>query len=191
MDWIPPPVVADRKTRKITDGFHRLRAALRHFGETAEVAVIWEDYANEAAMFERSAELNGGHGLKFTPWDRVRVIVRCEELGVAADRIAELLRMPVAAVEDIRNNRVAMDTDGRPLPIKAALSHMAGKQFTPKQQEALAHVGGNQHRFYINQLILAAESKMLDLDNPNLIAGLVKLVGVLRPLLSQPKAKTG
>ena len=46
-----PPVIADRKSKRVIDGFHRVRGNLRLFGDDAEISVIEKDYRNEAAMF--------------------------------------------------------------------------------------------------------------------------------------------
>jgi hypothetical protein len=44
-----PPVVADKASRRVVDGFHRIKAYIRAEGDEAKCAVEWRDYADDQA----------------------------------------------------------------------------------------------------------------------------------------------
>src|SRR6266700_122704 len=58
---LPPPLV-DRATRKIVDGFHRVRAYRKRLGDDGVIDAELEDFASDAEMLLRSAQLNAVHG---------------------------------------------------------------------------------------------------------------------------------
>jgi len=187
-----PPILVDRKTRKIVDGFHRVAEAKRRDGAQAEIAVLWADLPDDAAMMIEAARLNSVHGEKLTPWDRVRVIVRCQELGVTVEQTAEALHISAERVEELRVHCTARDQNNEPMALKTPVFHMAGKKLTEKQVEAMMHVGGNQYKFYANQLIAGAEAGLLDLSDVTLIARLRTLIEILgRVLPAEDLAATG
>ena len=179
-----PPVIADHASKRLIDGFHRVEAYKRH--KATQVPVEWHDYTSEAEMFLDAARRNAIHGDKLTPWDRVRCIVRCEELGISVDQVADALHITVGRVEQLRA-RTAFDPSNTVVPIKAAISHMAGTKLTPRQYAALSRVGGNQYKFYATQLIEAAEAELLDLSDPLLVARLYTLIDTLRNALPRRK----
>ena len=76
-----PPVVADRATRRLADGWHRRRAAIRVHGAEAPIAVRFRDYADEAALFADAVELNSQHGRRLDRQDQIRVTVLASGSG--------------------------------------------------------------------------------------------------------------
>lgn len=87
-----PPVIADRKTRRIVDGFHRRRAYVRAFGVHARMPVEYRDYPREQDLLKEAIALNADHGLKLNPHDRARSAVMLEKAGVSRPEIAVILR---------------------------------------------------------------------------------------------------
>src|SRR5947209_20211520 len=59
-----PPVIADRKSSRIIDGFHRVSDALR--AKLPEIAVEWRDYKTEADMLEDAIRPHM-HGRQLAP----------------------------------------------------------------------------------------------------------------------------
>lgn len=92
-----PPVVADRATRKVVDGWHRLAAIRRYVGNDvkAETDVLWRDYQDDAEVFADAIRLNAGHGRKLSPFDRARCIMKAEELGLDPVTIASVLAITI------------------------------------------------------------------------------------------------
>lgn len=88
-----PPVVIDRKTRKVIDGFHRCKATLRFGGELAEIAIVERDYKNEQEMLLDAGKMNAPHGLAMDKHDRVHFALKARKMGIGEKRIAEAINM--------------------------------------------------------------------------------------------------
>ena len=180
-----PPVIADAKSKRIVDGFHRCRAYRRVCGDDAVIEVQLVEYADEAALFAEAVRLNSAHGNNITTADRVRCMLIAERLGIEDDALCAALNITVERLEGLRVGRIgkrraaASDPDGGQVALKYTVRHMAGKQLTAAQVKAMPDVGGNQQAFYANQLIRLIESGLLDRDNEKLIDRLRVLYGLL------------
>lgn len=173
-----PPVIADRETKKITDGFHRVTAALR-IDENATITVEWRDYADDAARFEDAMRLNASHGQKFSPYDHARCVIIGEEFSLTPDRIAAALNMTRDKLEDLRMRKTASGPDSHLQPIKHTVVHLAGRKLSEQQIEGLAHTGGKSQTYYVNQVINFLEGDLLDRENEKLMERLAKLARLL------------
>src|SRR5580658_269270 len=80
-----PPVIADRKTKWVIDGFHRCLATERAYGPTSDISVEWRDYPNKIAMLE-DAILLQNHGERLQPIDQARCAILAAELGMQDER---------------------------------------------------------------------------------------------------------
>ena len=193
-----PPIILERKTNRIVDGFHRRRAYGRMWGDDAVVPVEFRKYETDAEMYADAVRLNASHGRNLTASDRVRVILRAEELQIDPDSIASALNMNVDAVGRLRTERVGRmrvasspkgqngssnqgGGNGDLVPLKMPVRHMAGRTLTKAQVEAMPRLGGNQQTFYVNQLLTLVESNMLDTDNE----ALVERLAILRDKLNE------
>src|SRR3989304_5097614 len=61
-----PPIVADRKSKRVTDGFHRLRAAKRLKLEKIECE--FRSYKSEADLFADAVRMTSAHGRPLAPF---------------------------------------------------------------------------------------------------------------------------
>lgn len=177
-----PPVIIDKKSKRVVDGFHRVRAYMNHGGEDAEVDVVEKVYKNDAEMFLDAMRYNASHGAKLDPCDRTHCVLVAERLSIPLDAVAGALHMPVDKLGALRNTRTAT-TDGMTIPLKRTVQHMAGKKLTTRQTEANDKLSGMSQQFYANQLIELIESKMLNLKDEKLIERLRVLHGMLDGVL--------
>lgn len=132
--WMPP-VIADRKTKKVVDGFNRCEAIGRLYGESADIAVEWRDYRDKAAMFEDAMLLNSSHGEKLNAYDMARCTIIAEQLGIQRERLAMCLGATVDWIDKLQHRKVAKGPDG-PIPLKGTVTQWA------KAQNAIAASGG-------------------------------------------------
>lgn len=130
-----PPVIADKKSKRVTDGFHRVRAHLQHFGPDAEIDVIEKVYKDEGAMFLDAMRYNAAHGARLDPNDRTHCVIIAERLSIPLDAVAGALNMPVEKLGHLRVDRIAR-SEGLSIPLKQTVKHMAGKRLTHRQVEA-------------------------------------------------------
>ena len=182
-----PPIVIDRKSRRIIDGFHRHRAYLKRFDEHHEVEVIEKTYKGEAEMFIDAMRFNAGHGRALSTYDRAHCLVRADELGITPEQIADALHLTSDALGEIRSGRLGL-LNGGAIPIKRTISHMAGKSLTREQQEANGKLSGMHQLFYVNQLLLLIDNDLVMTENEQLMSGLVKLRGALEKILRSEAA---
>jgi hypothetical protein len=178
-----PPVVVDKSSRRATDGFHRITAALKEFGDDATIKALVKDYGSEGEMFEDAISMNSGHGSNLTPFDRVRCITLAEEFKIDLDSLAVALRMPAEEIQKLQITRTAKSRTSPGLtPIKQGLGHLAGRKLTKKQEEGNESYGGLKPLFYVNQVILCIEKDLIDTSNTNLLAGMATLRDLLNGL---------
>ena len=135
-----PPVVADRKTRKLVDGTHRWHAAIRKGIE--EIACEFRDYDSEADMFRDACLLNSAHGLNFTARDKLKVIEVGQKFGLKELDFAMLLRTSESYIKAIMPRYAQAPTDEKAkkfekVPLKASTRHLSGKTITPQQADAI------------------------------------------------------
>jgi len=179
-----PPVLCDRKTLMLIDGFHRYEAHLRELGEGGKIAVETRVFRDEAEMYVASVELNARHGVPLEPLDRARIVLKAQDLGIAPARIAKALAVQVVDLESIIAQRVVTGSDGLPEIAKRTLAPLIrkhpGMRFSKAQAEANARLGGMRAEYYLNRVIDLVSCKLLDLENP----GIVELLGKLREMLN-------
>jgi len=65
-----PPVIIDKKSKRVIDGFHRVTAMKRFFKlnkkEKPEITAIIKTYKSEADMFLDAMKYNAAHGRMLT-----------------------------------------------------------------------------------------------------------------------------
>lgn len=178
-----PAVIIDRKSKRVVDGFHRVRAHLRHLGEDAEIEVIEKTYTNDAAMFLDAMRYNASHGAKLDPCDRNHCVIIAERLSIPLEAVAGALHMPVDKLGALHNDRTA--TSGSlSVPLKRTVQHFSGRKLNKRQVEANDRLSGMNQVFYANQLIELLESKMLDLSDDKLLVRLQRLHELLDGVLT-------
>lgn len=182
-----PPILIDQKSKRVVDGIHRLRAALRFFGDEAEIDVVEKTYPDEAAMFLDAMRLNAAHGAKLDSADRVHCAIVAERLKISLDKVAGALNVPKDKLGALVSDRTA--TAGRlKIALKNTNRHFAGKHLTERQIEANERSSGMNQAFYVNQLIDLIEAGLLNRDDAKLMERLTVLQGLLEEVLAASAA---
>lgn len=183
-----PPIIAEEKSKRIVDGFHRHHALMRVFGEDAVIDVVFKRYKDDADLFADAMRRNATHGQKLSKFDRLRCVIKSEELGLSVDAAIKALGMTREALGDLKANRIGKLTGPRTgetpgvetaVPLKRTIEHMSGQQLTQGQVDANLKLGGMDQLFYINQLILLLREGLIDTDNRSVMAGLDELERLL------------
>lgn len=176
------PVVIDKHTRRIVDGFHRVKCEQRCGGPDAMVSVVEKTYPDEKEVLLDAIRLNAQHGQKLSPFDRARCILLAEELQVDTMALAGALSIPVTKIGELRAAKSAK-VGKLDVPIKRTIAHMAGRQLSKPQAEANKKLGGMAQLFYVNQLITLLESGLLNTADNELMEGLAHLYSLLGPVV--------
>lgn len=175
-----PPIVIDKKSKRVTDGFHRGRMYARAEGPEAEVEVLEVAYKDEAAMFADAIRRNAGHGRRLSPFDRTHCLLRGSELGLEVEEVATALHITVEAAGKLRTEKVgtlvvAGAKKPMEVPLKRTIGHMSGRKLTVEQVAANRKLGGMNQLFYVNQLVLLMQNGLLDTANDELLKQLKRL----------------
>ncbi len=183
-----PPIVADKKTKRISDGFHRFRAYEYQKRDTVEV--LLKDYANEQEMLLDAIRLNSSHGHNLTAHDRVHCVILAERLSIPEEELASALHMEIEKLGELKIDRTGtMRVAGvrQPIALKRTIRHMAGRILTKDQSEANDHLSGMNQVFYVNQLIWLMESDLLNREDDKLIARLARLGELIPGYINVPQ----
>jgi hypothetical protein len=147
-----PPVIAEAKSNRIVDGWHRVRAYRKFLGPEASIDVEVRTYKNEADLLADAIRLNSAHGRPFDRVDQVRIVHLAEETGLPTEVVSRLLQVTTDRVLKLRV-RVAHAKDGpRKIPLKRSVAHLAGETFTPAQETAHASAPGTSYLLVARQL---------------------------------------
>jgi hypothetical protein len=178
-----PPVIIDKKSKRVADGFHRVRGHLQFFGDEAEILVIEKTYANDAALFLDAMRYNAAHGAKLDSCDKTHCVIIAERLRIPLDAVAGALHMPADRLGELRNTRTATASGGLVVSLKKTVRHFAGKRLNKRQVEANSKLSGMNQVMYANQLIELIEADMLDKEDENLLLRLRHLHELLSGVL--------
>ena len=182
-----PPIIVDRATKTVVDGFHRIKGVERVFGPDGEIDVEWRVYESDAAMFLDAARLNAGHGEPLTPIDQAFCLQRAIELKIEPQVIEEALNLSKPAVTEIRERRFALGPDGECVVLKRSVGFLAGETLTVAQARGNERVGGFPVREYVEQLITFIEGGLLEQDGDSILEERLRhLHGLLTNLLVVP-----
>jgi len=175
-----PPLVADKATKKVIDGWHRIEALKKYWklGNDTQVEVDLREYVNEAEMFTDSIRLNASHGQGFSPSDRLSTIVKAEKLELTIDTVASLLNITLDKATSMKQERLGT-FNLKPIILKSTMGHLAGHDLTEEQSQFTHKAGGMNQTFYINQVIGLVVSDSLDWNNEKVMNAIRKLFELL------------
>ena len=171
-----PPIIVDRATHRIVDGFHRHDAYTKFYGgNNIEVPVEFREYENDKAFFLDTIRLNAGHGQKLITFDIVRSTKRAEELGLTRDEVAGAAGWTVERIEKSMLTRSTATGE----TIKRTNSHLAGKELTEKQASYNQYAGGMSQKFYIAQVNALIDSESVDYEDDDVVKELTELAHLM------------
>lgn len=174
-----PPVLVDKRSRIVVDGFHRAYADEALYGAEAPVAVTIEQFPCKGAMLRRSIAENK-HG---KPLDEATVawcLVLGPRLRVSRADLLVLLNLSSDYAAKVRKRKIIRrENGGEEAPLKATFAHMAGQDLTDQQFEVNERSGGMRLTFYVNQIRMAV---LADMYRPEEVPALLGLRDVLNKL---------
>lgn len=186
-----PPIIIEKSTRRVADGFHRTKMYKSKCGDDYEVSVIEKTYANDGEFLLDAIRYNANHGRNLTPNDRTHCLIIAEKMGVPQDQLASALSMTVEKLGQMRVGRIGKMRVGltqAPVALKQTIKHMAGKVLTKQQCEANDRLSGMNQVFYVNQVITLIESGLLDKEDEKLMSRLAVLRDALDEVVAAEAA---
>jgi hypothetical protein len=181
-----PPIIIAKKSKRVIDGFHRVKAYQKLYGPDTDIPAIFKEYMSDDVMFAEAIDLNSKHGRNLTPYDRARCLARAEELKIAPAVVAKALNMTVEALGRLKAERLGY-FQSRPIVLKRTTAHLAGEELTEEQFAYNRQAGGMQPTFYINQIVSMLEADAVDWEDEKVVRGLKRLRELLDKVLEPVK----
>lgn len=177
-----PPLIVDKASKRIVDGWHRVRCYRRVIGETAVVDVELRAYANDGEILLDAIALNATHGRRLDRQDQVRSVLLGERAGVTEVQLATVLHMPVERIPTLRI-RFAGVPEGTPdavpgtntIALKRPVAHLAGVQLTSAQAAAHHSAPGTSYLMVVHQIRDALRFELVNQADQRLQAALLEL----------------
>jgi hypothetical protein len=185
-----PPIVADKKSKRITDGWHRARAYRRFLGPEGSVGVQLIAYKDEAAMKLDAVARNATHGRRLDGIDKTRSVIMLRHSGFSDDEIAGALNVPeeritklVVRVAKAPKGSAASVPGTNSITLKRSVSHLEGKSLTRSQADAHGMMPGTSFLLLAKQLCKAMEEGLIDPADKKLAEQLRRLHSLLEEKL--------
>ena len=182
------PLIVDRKSKRVVDGFHRGHATEKENGPRGLIAVIYKTYKDDLEMLRESGLINKRHGKPMDRQDQIHYALVCQEHGMPASEISDILAMPEKKLLDFLDRRTALNEDGEAVALKRSAENMAGKTLTFQQEEAHQHLSGSSQVFLVNQIISILRTGLTNTANVRLIERLGDLQKELGQFFRKYKA---
>ncbi len=173
-----PPITVDRKSKRVVDGFHRVRAYQKVYGVDSKIPAELKDYKDDAEMFCDAIRLNANHGRQLSSYDRARCIAKAEALKLEPEIIASVLNMTLERMGEMKAQRFAT-YKMEPRVLKRTTAFLAGKELSDDEVQYNIKAGGMHQTFYINQVIAMLEADTVNWENPRVSTALKKLYDLL------------
>lgn len=171
-----PPVILDEATKKVVDGWHRIEATRRVYGEEAKIKAVLQHYDTQREMFLDAVKLNDTQGLKLTTWDRVRSILRLLELGADEPMICKALNMTPEKAHKLME-RVANGPQGEKVALKNSMKGFSGEKLTAAQEQFNAGPApGLGIHTLLAQIIRALEAGAVKPEDPKIAEQFARII---------------
>ena len=173
-----PPIVIDKKSKRITDGFHRWRAYKQLNDEEFEVECVEKAYKNEGEMLLDAMRFNASHGRALTSHDKAHCLIIAKKFKLSDHLVCQALNLTSGKIGKMRSTKIGR-LGRKPIALKRTIRHMAEKPLTADQGEANEKLSGMAQLFYVNQIKILIKSDLIDFDNADLMEGLQELRSML------------
>ncbi len=191
-----PPVIAEERTYRLVDGWHRVRAYIKFYGPEHPIECILKRYSSDGDLLMDAIRYNATHGRRMSTFDRAHAAIAGEGKGVVRAKIAEAMAVTVEYLDKILVDRLSpgkiqskriQAPNGSPvapsigtrIALKNTIRWKAGQELTENQWAINKKLGGMHQLFYVNQLVMLIEADLLDKSNEPLLEKLVHLKGLL------------
>ncbi len=182
-----PPIVAEARSTRIVDGWHRVRAYRKVLGPQASVDVDLRTYKSDGDLLSDAVALNASHGRRLDRVDQVRAIHLLEVAGVQQERIAIVLHIPETRVEQLRVRIAIAEPLGGGVPETIALKrpalHLAGTELSQEQRAVHDSMAGTSFLLQAHQLRDALRLEFVNRADARLIEALRELQQALEVFL--------
>ena len=169
-----PPLVIEKKTKRMVDGFHRHRSYIRVYDLDHEVLCIEKTYKDDGALFLDAMRYNAAHGRALTQHDKAHCLILAANFKLSDNLVAEALHLTTERIGTLRSTRIGR-IGARPIALKQTIKHMAGRKLSEAQETVNKKLSGMNQLFYVNQVAMLIENNLVDADDDKLLNGFERL----------------
>jgi len=182
-----PPIVIEKVSKRIVDGFHRWKAYRRLYGEEHSTKCVEKTYPGDSQLLLDAMRFNASHGRALTQHDKTHCILLAQKLNISSKLVAEVLNLTSENIGKLKTGRIGT-IGSQPLALKQTIRHMSGRKLTKRQALANDKLSGMNQTFYVNQLLTLLETDLIDTANTDLCSGLVRLQEAISDFLKKQAA---
>jgi len=162
-----PPVIVDKKTKIVIDGFHRIEAHRSLYGEKAEIPIVYKEYTDIKDMFLDAIHFNDSQGKPLDKADRAHCQAIAKSMKIKPDFIASALSVTVESI-------------GKSVSAKITKKIKRLNEERTIDQKKRGKV--DRQIYYVRQVISFLEGANYDAENPLLQNDLIRLKFFLNEL---------
>jgi len=178
-----PPVIVDKDSKRIIDGFHRIRAFLKVFGDDVEIEAELREYDSEKDMFLDAVRLNAHQGMPLTPKDKAHAFLKARRWKVPIPEIAKILEMPEEKLRQFIEKRTVTTPEGERIAISRQYEGLAGQKLSEEQIRLVRTGGGLLSVQYARMLINALRANAVEFEDEKIISVFTELRDLLNKVL--------
>lgn len=162
-----PPIIVDADSKRIVDGFHRVRAVIRMFGDEADIVADFRNYPSKKDMYLDAIRLNRGRGKDLNGAEMTGAILKGSEMKISIENLASVCGVTCERVKAIIGTKTVeiRGGHGKRTALHRSVHHMAGKIVTKKQAEIIESAPGQTMSLLLRQLNDLIENNLIDWED--------------------------
>jgi hypothetical protein len=177
-----PPVLVDKRSKRIVDGWHRARAHRRKLGPAGVIDVDLQAYASDADLVLAAVTINSAHGKRLEEIDKTRAVLMLQRYRIERVAIAAALHVPEERVTKLSVRVARAEHAGlgtvpgtKKICLKRPVAHLEGQTLSDEQVAVHGMLPGTSFLLIARQLKEALRVQMVNLEDERLAALLRQL----------------
>jgi hypothetical protein len=177
-----PAVIIDEESKRIIDGFHRVRAVLKSKGEQAEIECDLRSYPSKKEMYLDAIRYNRGRGKDLNGAEMTGALLKGSEMRISIESLASVSGFTVEKVKSIIGVKTVevKNTGGARIALHRSVQHMTGKIVSTKQAEVIESSPGQPMTLLLRQLNDLMETDLIDWTDSEVCIQFARLQGNLK-----------
>jgi hypothetical protein len=174
-----PPILVDRQTDEVVDGFHTARAYEEACGPDTQVPVTYKTFKSLQEKVYTFAYRNRSTKRPLTAPEKLSVVIMYDERGWDSNEAADAVGWTIEKAHSRFKEKVARERGtGKLIPTKTATEHRAGEAWNRSEQAASKKMYDPALN-HSRQLICSLENGFTNLECEEVVASLVHLRDLL------------
>jgi len=165
----------------LLDGKHRWEA-YRLNKETHVTCNVLSRLTREQA-FVKAVELNIANGQSLSPYDKMKIIKKLEDMKFDMETISKIVQIPFTSISQFIAKRITLNPAGGQQILKAPLMHLSENQVIVSDEDQ-DKLSGNSEMSMLNQMIQIFENRNLIRTDDEFLGKLSILYGLISDFIS-------